>query len=60
MNVSIDAMLTENIDFPSSEEEIALFNSYKTQIDTYFESLKQTILLISLQEEELVKAKQQI
>ena len=67
MNVSIDSLLSKNhyfppkkIHFPPSEEEVELFNSYKSQIDTYFESMKQTNLLISLQEEELVKAKKQI
>ena len=50
----------KKIHFPPFEEEVELFNSYKTQIDTYFESMKQTNLLISLQEEELFKAKKQI
>ena len=60
MTQNIDVLLSKNISFPPSEEEIELFNSFKNHSECYFESLKHTNLLITMQEEELFKAKKQM
>ena len=57
---SIDVLLSANINSPPSEEEISLLLSYKKQISDSFETFKQMNLLISMQEHELFKAKEEI
>ena len=55
---SIDVLLSAKIDSPPSEEEISLILSFKTQITESFETFKHMIMLVSLQEDELKKAKE--
>ena len=57
---SIDVLLSVKIDSPPSEEEISLILSFKTQITESFETFKHMIMLVSLQEDELIKAKEEI
>ena len=57
---SIDVLLSANINSPPSEEEISLLLSYKKQISDSFQTFKQMNLLISMQEDELFKAKEEI
>ena len=57
---SIDVLLTANINSAPSEEEISLLLSYKNQISDSFQTFKKMNLLISMQEDELFKAKEEI
>ena len=56
----IDVLLTANINSAPSKEEISLLLSYKNQISDSFQTFKKMNLLISMQEDELFKAKEEI
>ena len=60
MNRNIDFLISEKIKMSSSEEEIEIFNAYKSHLDRDFEIFKQANLALTLQEKELQEAKTNI